>query len=127
MSTDSQIANLEYAALELIKRETSRDHSPYGIDPGETFNGDRTILFPKGNKTVIIADCYVLGIEDIVREDHLTCGPCILLVQHAYERHFAGRFETVADALKAIDPMTYRSQHELPIICTPQEDEDTVF
>ena len=126
MSTDSQIANLEYAALELIKRETSRDHSPYGIDPGETFNGDRTILFPKGNKTVIIADCYVLGIEDIVREDHLTCGPCILLVQHAYERHFAGRFENVEIALKAIDPMTYRSQKDAPIY-TPDPDEETVF
>ena len=119
--------NLNATVLDYINRRVENFDSDYGIDPGSQYNGDRTILFPQGHKTIIIADCYVLGIEDVVRESHLTCGPCILLVQHAYERHFAGRFETVADALKAIDPMTYRSQHELPIICTPQEDEDTVF
>lgn len=118
--------NLNATVLELIERPVEQDRSDYGIDPGAQFNGDRTIVFPKGNKTLIIADCYVLGIEDIVRESHLTCGPCILLVQHAYERHFAGRFENVAVALAAIDPMTYRSQKDQPI-SNPQQDDDTVF
>ena len=123
MDTDmEEITTLDAAALVLIESPVVNDTSDYGYEPGAMLSGDRTLLFPKDGKIRILADCYVLGIEDLARESHLPCGPCILLVQHASHRYFAGRFETVAVALTAIDPMKYRSAYE-----TAGSDEETIF
>ena len=117
------ITTLDAAALALIDKPVINDSSDcYGYEPGAMLSGDRTLLFPKDGKIRILADCYVLGIEDLAREEHLPCGPCILLVQHVSHRFFAGRFETVAVALKAIDPMKYRSAYE-----TAGSEEVTIF
>ena len=123
MDTDmEEITALDAAALALIEKPVINDNSDYGWEPGAMLSGDRTLLFPKDGKIRVLADCYVLGIEDFAREEHLPCGPCILLVQHASDRYFAGRFETVAVALAAIDPMKYRSAYE-----KTGSDEDTIF
>jgi len=123
MDTDMDTTtSLGAAALALIENLVINDTSDYGYEPGAMLSGDRTLLFPKDGKIRVLADCYVLGIEDLVRESHLPCGPCILLVQHASQRYFAGRFETVAVALAAIDPMKYRSAYE-----TAGSDEETIF
>ena len=121
MDTDMDTTtSLDAAALALIESPVMNDTSDYGYEPGAMLSGDRTLLFPKDGKIRVLADCYVLGIEDLVRESHLPCGPCILLVQHASQRYFTGRFETVAVALAAIDPMKYRSQADA-------SDEETIF
>ena len=122
MDTDMDITTLDAAALALIESPVINDTSDYGYEPGAMLSGDRTLLFPKDGKIRILADCYVLGIEDLAPESHLPCDPCILLVQHAFRRYFAGRFETVAVALAAIDPMKYRSQYD-----AAHTDEETVF
>lgn len=51
-----------------------------------------------------------MRVEDWLESTDLTYGPCILLIEHADRRHFAGRFENLAAALPAISRLSYRSQ-----------------
>lgn len=101
---------LEAAALRLIEEPVEQNPYAYEVPPGNTENGDRTLLFPQNETIRIVGDCHVMRVEDWLESTDLTYGPCILLIEHADRRHFAGRFENLAAALPAISRLSYRSQ-----------------